>query len=440
MLTVTAIACRVCGTEFKPRRSDAVTCSARCRQRLRRGHALDYIAGLPLEERRAARDGQAARQQQREQMRRRSALERDQRAARANERLRRKVHKELGLAEDEASPAIEPTVSTQSASHRPPHAAPGARWLPPDPAKLLRKLEQKAKAKLLRKVDFAKQKAELLRKTDFATQKVIQLLCQNGFPGVKLQYPGGSRYFLLQRDDHDQFLDGSYRRVLTNPQHSQPAQQEGDAGIEYQEHQVMLRSASLEHNLNERIREVFNDYFANENGGTVPLPEFRKDVAKWTRTLPRLLHDQMTKSKRIVEVLDRLEEKHPSIIDASNTELKQRYSDHEEALNYETFSEGQRQVSAAFEKLVEQGRQVVAAFDQVRKNEEARRTDENRNAKMLIRGLGQIWHEYTGKLPDKSLGGPFSSFVDTIVEILNPGLPEHMQLHDLYNLVPTAMR
>ena len=38
--------CRVCGLAFRSRRFDAITCSSTCRQRLRRGQALAYLAGL----------------------------------------------------------------------------------------------------------------------------------------------------------------------------------------------------------------------------------------------------------------------------------------------------------------------------------------------------------------------------------------------------------
>jgi hypothetical protein len=47
--------CRVCGVRFRAPRFDAVTCSSTCRQRLRRGHDLAYLAGLTVREQRAER-------------------------------------------------------------------------------------------------------------------------------------------------------------------------------------------------------------------------------------------------------------------------------------------------------------------------------------------------------------------------------------------------
>ena len=54
------IPCRVCGLEFTPSRFDAITCSSTCRQRLRRGNALAYLADLSPEEQRIHRDLHAA--------------------------------------------------------------------------------------------------------------------------------------------------------------------------------------------------------------------------------------------------------------------------------------------------------------------------------------------------------------------------------------------
>src|SRR5262245_14006878 len=47
--------CRVCGSLFTPRRSDARTCSAACRVGLHRGKDLAYLAELPKPEQRRDR-------------------------------------------------------------------------------------------------------------------------------------------------------------------------------------------------------------------------------------------------------------------------------------------------------------------------------------------------------------------------------------------------
>jgi hypothetical protein len=47
--------CRVCGLSFRSRRFDAITCSSTCRQRLRRGQAFTYLAGLSQREQAAER-------------------------------------------------------------------------------------------------------------------------------------------------------------------------------------------------------------------------------------------------------------------------------------------------------------------------------------------------------------------------------------------------
>jgi hypothetical protein len=39
--------CLVCGSEFRPQRTDAKTCTDVCRQRLHRGRRFDYLAGWP---------------------------------------------------------------------------------------------------------------------------------------------------------------------------------------------------------------------------------------------------------------------------------------------------------------------------------------------------------------------------------------------------------
>lgn len=47
--------CRVCGLTFPSSRADAITCTDTCRQRLRRGGAFAYLAGLSPALRRAHR-------------------------------------------------------------------------------------------------------------------------------------------------------------------------------------------------------------------------------------------------------------------------------------------------------------------------------------------------------------------------------------------------
>ena len=48
--------CRVCGISFRSERFGAITCSSTCRQRLHRGQAFAYLAGLSPRERRKARE------------------------------------------------------------------------------------------------------------------------------------------------------------------------------------------------------------------------------------------------------------------------------------------------------------------------------------------------------------------------------------------------
>jgi hypothetical protein len=49
------LVCRVCGRDFVAPRFDAKTCSSTCRQRLRRGGDLAYLAGLGKRQQRAER-------------------------------------------------------------------------------------------------------------------------------------------------------------------------------------------------------------------------------------------------------------------------------------------------------------------------------------------------------------------------------------------------
>jgi hypothetical protein len=54
------LVCRVCGREFVAPRFDAKTCTPTCRQRLRRGGDLGYLAGLGKRQQRAERKMHAA--------------------------------------------------------------------------------------------------------------------------------------------------------------------------------------------------------------------------------------------------------------------------------------------------------------------------------------------------------------------------------------------
>jgi hypothetical protein len=56
-----AVICRVCGIRFAASRSHAVTCTAAYRQRLHRGEAFAYFAGLSADQRSAEREYHAAR-------------------------------------------------------------------------------------------------------------------------------------------------------------------------------------------------------------------------------------------------------------------------------------------------------------------------------------------------------------------------------------------
>lgn len=60
-MIMTRVFCRVCGLEFASPRCDAITCTDTCRQRLKRGQAFAYLAGLSKPEQRLARKWHAAR-------------------------------------------------------------------------------------------------------------------------------------------------------------------------------------------------------------------------------------------------------------------------------------------------------------------------------------------------------------------------------------------
>ena len=54
-MIMTRVTCRVCTQEFASPRCDAITCTDTCRQRLKRGQAFAYLAGLSKAEQRAQR-------------------------------------------------------------------------------------------------------------------------------------------------------------------------------------------------------------------------------------------------------------------------------------------------------------------------------------------------------------------------------------------------
>jgi hypothetical protein len=93
-----AVPCRVCGREFVPTRSDAVTCSDRCRQRRHRGEDLAYLADLPPKVRRLEREAHRAREALQQANREASAARRTSRAAARNlklMRLRQQIEAEI---------------------------------------------------------------------------------------------------------------------------------------------------------------------------------------------------------------------------------------------------------------------------------------------------------------------------------------------------------
>jgi hypothetical protein len=59
--TAVAVICRVCGIRFAASRSHAITCTPTCRQRLHRGEAFAYFAGLSINQRHAEREYHAER-------------------------------------------------------------------------------------------------------------------------------------------------------------------------------------------------------------------------------------------------------------------------------------------------------------------------------------------------------------------------------------------
>ena len=81
------IPCRVCGLEFTPSRFDAITCSSTCRQRLRRGNALAYLADLSPAEQRIHRDLHAALDASREAEKKAVAASKQVREARRQAKL-----------------------------------------------------------------------------------------------------------------------------------------------------------------------------------------------------------------------------------------------------------------------------------------------------------------------------------------------------------------
>jgi hypothetical protein len=92
------IPCRVCGKRFWRMRFDAVTCSPRCRQRLRRGHAFEYLAALSLRDQRIERELHAALDEVRAAQKEATAAGRRARDARREVRLlpfRRQVRLEM---------------------------------------------------------------------------------------------------------------------------------------------------------------------------------------------------------------------------------------------------------------------------------------------------------------------------------------------------------
>jgi hypothetical protein len=60
-MTMTRAVCRVCGMDFVSPRCDAITCTDTCRQRLKRGQALAYLATLSKSEQRVFRRYHVAR-------------------------------------------------------------------------------------------------------------------------------------------------------------------------------------------------------------------------------------------------------------------------------------------------------------------------------------------------------------------------------------------
>ena len=90
----------MCGISFRPVRFDAITCSSTCRQRLRRGQAFAYLAGLSASKRRAERKWHAAHDRYIEREKRAGAAARERRdKGRPKREERRAMKRKRAIAE-----------------------------------------------------------------------------------------------------------------------------------------------------------------------------------------------------------------------------------------------------------------------------------------------------------------------------------------------------
>jgi len=87
--------CRVCGRDFTSRRVDAITCTSTCRQRLSRGHAFAYLAGLSKREQKVHREMHAGYDRLIASVKRRNAFLKDLRAEKRAEKQERERQRQL---------------------------------------------------------------------------------------------------------------------------------------------------------------------------------------------------------------------------------------------------------------------------------------------------------------------------------------------------------
>jgi len=81
--------CRVYGRDFASRRVDAITCTPTCRQRLSRGQAFAYLAGLSKREQKVHREMHAGYDRLIATVKRRNAFLKDLRAEKRAEKQER---------------------------------------------------------------------------------------------------------------------------------------------------------------------------------------------------------------------------------------------------------------------------------------------------------------------------------------------------------------
>ena len=87
--------CRVYGRDFASRRVDAITCTPTCRQRLSRGQAFAYLAGLSKREQKVHREMHAGYDRLIASVKRRNAFLKDLRAEKRAEKQERERQRQL---------------------------------------------------------------------------------------------------------------------------------------------------------------------------------------------------------------------------------------------------------------------------------------------------------------------------------------------------------